>query len=667
MGSEHVAGEPDRSPAASARAAGRSDLGDERAAERAALEHWRALAETRADTLDRLAGRPLVRAAMRVDRRLLPLSVRASELVHRGRLALGRVGLAAAARVGPHSDGVGLDGAGPPPPAAGTTVPMMVVVGAHPGVVASGPEIVAVADPREAARVFGRLVAEDHHGAIGLARATTEPRAGDWAAHLAGALGDGVVAAGATVLHPSRPWSRATPHDGRVRARGVTIRARSDGTPEVRAAAAGDSPARERSAQVVTAATAAAVVFDRGAVAAVGGLPVSDDLDAAVVELCARLWGAGGRTVVLPGVVVLDHRPVRSRRELRHAIDPAAPAWRETVERSGPMLLRSAGVTRPGALRIAISTAAPSAKVAPRWGDWHLATAMAAALQRLGHGVRVQTLGDADTLASRSCDVHVVLRGLVPVRRTSGQGHVLWIISHPEGVTDDELDRADLVLVASDLFAGHLRTRTATPVHVMLQATDAQRFFRRTSTPAHRHEVTVVAKTRDVVRPAVVDALAAGLRPAIYGGGWRHIVDPDLVVADHVDNHVLPTVYSSAGVVLNDHWATMREWGFVSNRVYDVLACGTPVISDPVPGMAELFEGTVLEYRDVDHLRGLVAELRAHPERARARAERGRDLVLAAHTFDHRAAELLARLEREGLREPGVGPGRADGDAPAVM
>ena len=123
-------------------------------------------------------------------------------------------------------------------------------------------------------------------------------------------------------------------------------------------------------------------------------------------------------------------------------------------------------------------------------------------------------------------DVHLVLRGLHRVRRTPGQRHILWIISHPESIDDDELDDADLVLVASARFAAHLRTRTATPVEVLLQATDHRRFRPVPPDPADRHDLTIVAKTRDVLRPVVADALAVGLRPAVYGGGWTGLVTP---------------------------------------------------------------------------------------------------------------------------------------------
>ena len=113
---------------------------------------------------------------------------------------------------------------------------------------------------------------------------------------------------------------------------------------------------------------------------------------------------------------------------------------------------------------------------------------------------------------------------------------MLWIISHPETVEAAECDEADLVLVASERFAAHLRTRTTTPVEVLLQATDPVRFRPVPPTGPAARRVVVVAKTRDVQRPIVTDAIAAGIRPAIYGTGWQGLVDPSLVVADYVAN-----------------------------------------------------------------------------------------------------------------------------------
>src|SRR5262249_31668459 len=153
---------------------------------------------------------------------------------------------------------------------------------------------------------------------------------------------------------------------------------------------------------------------------------------------------------------------------------------------------------------------------------------------------------------------------------------------------------------------------------VFLQATDHHRFRPVPVDPASHHSVVVVAKTRDVLRPIVADALAAGLRPTIYGSGWESFVDPSLIAATHVANDELPAIYSSAGVLLNDHGASMRELGFVSNRVFDALACGTPIVSDHLPEIAELFGPAVGTYRTVDELEARVSERLADPDAARA-------------------------------------------------
>jgi len=402
----------------------------------------------------------------------------------------------------------------------------------------------------------------------------------------------------------------------------------------------------------IAGTTAACLVVDRRAYDAAGGLADRGDLDLAVFDLGRRLHALGGRMVLVPDAVVVDHRPVRTRVALEQPLAADPEAWRAYVEAHGPALLRDAVPLPAGMLRIVLTVAAPSEKVAPRWGDWHLAQGFARGLRAQGHVVHIQTLDHADDLAGRSCDVHCVIRGLADVRRTSGQAHVLWIISHPEAVSTAECDRADLVLVASTRFADELRARTQTPVEVMLQATDVTRFQPVPVDPARAHDVVVVAKSRDVFRSAVADAIAAGLRPAIYGSGWETFVDPALVVGAYVPNEELPVVYSSAGVLLNDHWESMHEWGFVSNRLFDALACETPVVSDAMPEIDELFDGTVLTYRDPVELRELVNALLADPTAARARAARGRLIVADHHTFVHRAQLFLQLLQRYGLGAP---------------
>jgi Glycosyl transferases group 1 len=628
------------------------DLRIELEAGRAAVEHWRRVALQRSEEFATLSRRPMVRALLAVERRVAPVMTRAGSARRRLRVGAERLALSTSAlrRTARRRPPMPLVVPAPVQPAPPRRMAIVVVGSEDPawgGALSPGIEVTRVAEPREARATLARAIRASAPDLVGVMAATSEPLAAGWLDRLATVIDGSVVAAVPLVVHPRRPPWRATPHDGLIRAAGVGLRLDNEGTPWVEALGAGRTPRADAEMTDVDGGTGAALLVDRVAYQAAGGLAAIDDLDAAAVELCARLEARRGRVVLVPDAVVVDHRPVRARRELVVAVDPTGAGWATAIGRSGAMLRRAADRQPPQPmqpLRFALTVAAPSAKVALRWGDWHLGQALADSLRRLGHEVRLQTADQADSLAGRACDVHVVLRGLHPVRRSAGQRHVLWIISHPEAIDDEELAAADLVLVASPRYADHLRDRTDTPVDVLLQATDHRRFAPRPVDPAHRHDVTIVAKTRDVLRPVVTDALAAGLRPRLYGWGWRGLVDPGLIVADHVDNELVPTVYSSAGVVLNDHWPTMRAWGFVTNRLFDVLACGTPVISDPVDGMAELFDGAVLEYRTPAELRALVDEVLADPARARQRAARGRSVVLAHHTFDHRARELVDAL-----------------------
>jgi glycosyltransferase involved in cell wall biosynthesis len=660
-------------------AGGDGDRDDpQREALRAEALHWRELAERRDAALRSLARRPLVRVAVGIDRRTGPLQRGLASWRGRRKGAAGQALLAVTslpARWTRRQRATALHGqiAGLPPSAGEPPVSVVVLAGPNgvrrPSGTGSFPRVIAVgglgsapdpgADVVVRADGLGRIAAL----ARGAQAATTEvlcfapdqlePLGSGWLAALSSALGEGVVAATPTLVHPDRRGRHTTEHDQRVRSEGFDLSVDAAGVPVALARRAGLGVDVGRAPLAVDIAPLPGLVVDREAYLAAGGLQdVGDDDDAAAADLCMRLWRLGGRVVHVPASVVVDGRPVMSRRALRQPIDAHGAGWRSFIDRQGSAAARRAGAGSGAPRRWVITTAVPSARLAPRWGDWHLAEALARALRALGQDVLVQTHDQADSLVARSRDVHLVLHGLGTVRRTAGQHHIVWVVSHPETFDVEECDAADLVVVASPRFAEHLRARSRTPIEVLLQATDPQRFRPRPPVGEHQHPVTIVAKTREVLRPVVADALAAGVRPAIYGSGWEHLVDPTLVVADHIDNEELAVVYASAGVVLNDHWDTMAGWGFVSNRIFDVLACGTPIISDDVAEIRELFGDVVPTYRTSDELGELVRDALDDPAAARRRAEEGRLIVLEHHTFDHRARQLLDLVEQHHLGDP---------------
>jgi glycosyltransferase involved in cell wall biosynthesis len=296
---------------------------------------------------------------------------------------------------------------------------------------------------------------------------------------------------------------------------------------------------------------------------------------------------------------------------------------------------------------------------AERWGDTHFARALADELQRRGHVARIEVVAEWDAPERPPADVTIHLRGLWPYvpRPARGSGpagervgdelSVLWNISHPDLVTAVEQDAFDLVLTPSARHAEQLAARSSTPVHVLEQATDPTVFFPEHD-PAHARELVFVGNSRGIFRPILKHLLDGGepVRAdlAVWGQGWAGVL-PDVVLSgQHLRNDEVRRAYSSAAIVLNDHWDDMREQGILSNRIFDALACGALVVSDHLPEIAERFGDAVVTYATPADLRAQIDALLADPAQRAERAARGRAEVLAHHTFRHRVDALLASI-----------------------
>ncbi|HEX8696505.1 MAG TPA: glycosyltransferase [Longimicrobium sp.] len=82
--------------------------------------------------------------------------------------------------------------------------------------------------------------------------------------------------------------------------------------------------------------------------------------------------------------------------------------------------------------------------------------------------------------------------------------------------------------------------------------------------------------------------------------------------------------------------------GIPTIRVFEALACGIPLVSAPWHDAEELFRaGDYAVARTPAEMRDALKRLAADEDAARAQAERGLETILARHTCDHRALELL--------------------------
>lgn len=311
------------------------------------------------------------------------------------------------------------------------------------------------------------------------------------------------------------------------------------------------------------------------------------------------------------------------------------------------------GQQRP--LRWAIKIAAPDVVDRRGWGDHYFALGLREALVRRGHHVVIDCAGAWYRDSGRLDDVVVVLRGKTPYLPNPGQVTMLWLISHPESITETEVTGTDHVFVASSMFADELRRGYDRPVEVMLQCTDPSRFGPGPPDERRTHRVLFVGNSRGVNRPVVRDAVAAGLDLAVYGQGWDRFLDPGVIRGSYIPNAELAATYRAAGVVLNDHWEDMSRHGFLSNRLFDLAACGARVVSDEVPGLREVFGDVIATYREPQELAEAVTRQLASDAQAERERQALADRVREVHSFDARAQRFVEIAEQSArLREVSV-------------
>jgi O-antigen biosynthesis protein len=300
----------------------------------------------------------------------------------------------------------------------------------------------------------------------------------------------------------------------------------------------------------------------------------------------------------------------------------------------------------------AIKTSVPHREEASQWGDTHFAEALALRLRHRGWTTRIDILPEWDSAAAQNADAVIHLRGLNPYVPKPLQTNLLWVISHPDGVTAVECSRYDVVLVASETYARDLESRIDVPVHTLLQATDTDRFRPLEPDPTLRSEVLFVGNSRNEDRPAVRWAVDAEVPLTVYGSGWEDLIPDELVKGHYFPNEDLAQLYSSAAIVLNDQWTDMAESGFLPNRLFDALACGALVISTPIAGLDDVFDGLIPSFGSPAELEVLVQRYLSDPMERQEVSRRGTELVRRLHSFTTRA-EFIDSLLRQRTTDLG--------------
>lgn len=289
-------------------------------------------------------------------------------------------------------------------------------------------------------------------------------------------------------------------------------------------------------------------------------------------------------------------------------------------------------------LQFRIKIGCPDLSVSHEWGDYHFANAMKRSLEKLGHQCVVDCLDQWESIDSLTADIVIVLRGLSRYKTKEGQINLMWNISHPDKISFEEYSEYDHVFVASIPYAKKLQKQLTVPVSSLLQCTDPA-LFNPSVEKKPGHDVLFVGNSRNVYRNIVRDAIQADLPISVYGARWEQFIATQYIAGEHIKNEELAGYYASAGIVLNDHWDTMCEYGFLSNRLFDAAACAALVVSDDIEGLRDVFGDTILTYNSPEKLREIYFGLSMQD--VSAQRVNLANKIISQHSFDARVQSIL--------------------------
>ncbi len=246
-------------------------------------------------------------------------------------------------------------------------------------------------------------------------------------------------------------------------------------------------------------------------------------------------------------------------------------------------------------------------------------------------------------------DYVLVLRGsnvYRPDRRVKNCKYILWHSTAPHGVTDEEYELYDLILVNSHTFAEKVRERITVPVKPFLLCVDVEKFCPREE--EIKYDIVFVGNTRFKYRNVSTWCENNNIPLHIWGrtegdAAWGKYLkeDTSIILEGPLAYTDLPDVYRASKIILNDHFDTMREEGFINNRILEALSCGRPVLCDYCEEFERLFGDSLVFYHDEEDFISKLRWLEEHSEEQKEKVLAMWPKIKEEYSFAARADELV--------------------------
>jgi hypothetical protein len=260
-----------------------------------------------------------------------------------------------------------------------------------------------------------------------------------------------------------------------------------------------------------------------------------------------------------------------------------------------------------------------------KWGDYWVKHELSEEFRKLGY-----------TINEVNPNIIIHLLGS-PIKLPKNTFNIAWIYSHPDWINPSSLKQYDKIFCLSSSFAKKIK-EWGFDAELMLGATN--------KIPPQdsdiKYDIIFIGNTRPSQngRKIIGDLLPTPHNLKIWGKGWKEILPEKYYGGEYINYLSLNKLYGSSLITLNDHHQDMAREGFVSVRVFDILASGGFCISDENSGIKEIFGDTVPQYESSEHLKELINFYINNTEKRLELMEKGRKIALS-HTWNNRAKQFL--------------------------
>ncbi|HOO46869.1 MAG TPA: tetratricopeptide repeat protein, partial [Deltaproteobacteria bacterium] len=262
------------------------------------------------------------------------------------------------------------------------------------------------------------------------------------------------------------------------------------------------------------------------------------------------------------------------------------------------------------------------------WGDYWLKQDLAAELEQ--HGMAV---------VENDPDVIIAFIG-VPLKELPRNAYkIAWVYSHPDMITSANLRQYDKIFCMSPLFIPKLEAMGYRDVELLIGATSKQPLDRQIE-----YDIVFVGNSRGSQgRQIVTDIGETPYNFKVWGNDWDNVLSEKYFAGRYFANEKLQELYATALISITDHHPDMAREGFLSNKIFDILASGGFAISDENACIQEIFGDTVPQYQSPEHLGELFDVFINNPEKRSDLMARGREIALR-YNFKALAKRLISAM-----------------------